>query len=374
MPFLSKLVLHNFRNISSASVELNPRLNLIIGPNGSGKSSFLESLSVLAHGRSFRTHKYRNLIKDNEKDFILFSNLVDEQNDVVPIGIQRSRGGDFKIKVNEKNINSSAELAEKLPLILIDSNSFKLLEGGPKERRRYFDWLVFHVKHEFADLWKQVSRCIKQRNSLLRRDKIDYSEIEPWDVEISRMSEQIETLRLECFALLKGVFTDVLDNLKADKSATEIIESKNISLEYSSGWKDGDISFRDQLKANYQKDLQYGYTVLGPHKADIKIKSGRHIAAEILSRGQQKLLISAMFISEARVFRDQTKRNPIFAIDDLPSELDENNQSILAAWLNDFKSQLFITGITDEFVRRIWSDSKKEEKLKMFHVKHGTLS
>ncbi|WP_086934443.1 DNA replication/repair protein RecF [Agarilytica rhodophyticola] len=374
MPFLSKLVLQNFRNISSASVELDPHLNLIIGPNGSGKSSFLESLSVLAHGRSYRTHKFRNMIRDTQKEFVLFSHVIDEQGGTVPIGIQRNRGGEFKIKLGERSVNSSAALAEKLPLILIDANSFKLLEGGPKERRRYFDWLVFHVKHEFSDLWKQVSRCIKQRNSLLRHGKISYSEVEPWDMEISRISESIEALRIECFEALTVSFSQVLANLGSARDAAEIIESKNISMEYFSGWKEEDLNYEEQLRLSYQKDLQYGYTTLGPHKADLRIKSGKQVATEILSRGQQKLLISALFIAEAKVFKNETNRNPIFAIDDLPSELDEDNQKILGTWLEEFDSQLFITGINNDFVERIWADSKREEKPKMFHVKHGTLS
>jgi DNA replication and repair protein RecF len=35
-------------------------------------------------------------------------------------------------------------------------------------RRKYLDWGMFHVEHEFLAVWRRYSRALKQRNAALR--------------------------------------------------------------------------------------------------------------------------------------------------------------------------------------------------------------
>jgi DNA replication and repair protein RecF len=51
---LSRLEISGVRNVSSLAIECNANLNLFVGPNGAGKSAILESIYLLARGRSFR--------------------------------------------------------------------------------------------------------------------------------------------------------------------------------------------------------------------------------------------------------------------------------------------------------------------------------
>ncbi len=366
MPHLRELSVDNFRNLRSTSAYWGPKINVILGPNGAGKSSFLESLSVLAHGRSFRTHKHRNLIRDDGTKFTIFGRVVAEgDRGEIPVGIERSRNGQVKIKLDNRVINSSAELASTIPLIVISSQSFRLLEGGPKDRRRFFDWLVFHVKHEFSQLWKSASRCLKHRNSLLRSGKISYSELEPWDIEISRVSRDIDALRRECCDQLRTKLFDL-----TRKDCGIFGGDYPVDLEYISGWNQG-FEYEKQLREQFDKDIRYGYTTLGPHKADLRVMFGKHTASDILSRGQLKILITSLYVAEAHVLVEQTGQVPVVAIDDLPSELDEVNQNLLGNWLVDLGCQVFATGINGDFIKNTWSDSLVD--VKVFHVKHGEL-
>lgn len=350
--------------MASARIEPTPYANFIVGENGAGKSSLLEAISVLAHAKSFRTHKFRRLIKDEQKAFTVFAKLKSKDEVETTVGIERGRSGDSRFKIAGLAIQSSAQLAQQLPLLVINSNSFSLLEGPPKGRRMFFDWLVFHVKHEFADLWKQVSRCIKQRNTLLRRDKISYSDVEPWDAEIARLSSAIHEARLTCLELFKVEF----DNSMAETK----FAASSLALEYVSGWKPDAGSFQEQLAASFERDCHLGYTTLGPHKSDLKILIGRVPAVEVLSRGQQKVLISALFFSEAKVFKQISGRSPVFLIDDLPSELDDRHQNLLSSWTLSLSAQVFVTGISPGvlFDSGAWSNYEEHQK-KVFHVKHG---
>lgn len=364
--------------MDSASICPSPDINLIHGLNGSGKTSVLEAISVLAHGRSFRTHKYRRLIKEGAGEFTIFGRVNQDHSvssSSTAIGVRRAVNGEFQFRMDGKNIQTSGELAQRLPLQVIDAHSFLLLEGSPKVRRQFFDWLVFHVKHEFREIWKSYTRSIKQRNSLLRRDNISYSELDPWDTEIARLGASIQALRTNVFALFLNSFKSQI----GEWSELGFTESKIIELVYQDGWKatdnyDGlEEQYKAQLEHNFQRDRKLGYTSLGSHKSDIRITIGNIPAVEVLSRGQQKMLIAAMFIAEAAVYQQITSQSAVFLLDDLPAELDRQRLVILGSWINRLRSQVFITGVEANSLVSIWPEIESRT-VKVFHVKQGSVT
>lgn len=364
MAYISHLSVTSFRNLGSISIDPSPKINIIVGENGAGKSSLLEGISMLAHGRSFRTHKFRNLINSESSEFVVRGAVVMDDLRSIPVGLKRGRRGPFVIKLDGRPVSSASLLAKQLPLLVINANSFRLLEGGAQERRKFFDWLVFHVKHQFQEAWNQLLKCYKQRNSLLRHDKISYAEIEPWDIEIARLSDSINDYRAECFAAFEAVYRETVGTLSEGLFSS-------INMEYKSGWRSNSGSYRKQLKESFPKDRAYGYSTLGPHKADFSVMLGSAAAVDILSRGQQKTVISALYIAQAKVLNQFMGSRAIFAIDDLPAELDQQNQRLIGSWLTDLESQVFVTGIDALCTKQIWPENI--ELSKMFHVKHGEI-
>lgn len=348
-------------------MEASPSFNIIIGENGSGKTSFLEALSVLSHGKSFRTHKYKPLIQQGCSKTTLFS-LVDlaDGSSITPLGLQRGIRGEFEIRLAGDRIPSASILASKIPFIVINSTSFGLVEGGPKERREFFDWLVFHVKHDFAFHWREISRCYRQRNALLRKERLSYEDVAPWDTIIARSSEILQGMREQIFTEFFDEFEGVRRGLATDG---EFLMNTSIGLK--SGWRE-EGNYKEQLRASFDRDRRYGYSTQGPHKADLVFKNNAMPVSETFSRGQLKLFISALFITKARVVKKLSKKAAVFAIDDLPAELDEKNQAIFAAWLMDLKQQVFITSIDDSFFKRSLND--QQCSVKVFHVKHGEIT
>ncbi len=366
MPKLTQVNITTFRNIRSASILPGEAVNLILGANGSGKTSLLEAISVLAHGRSFRTHKYRRLITEEERAFTLFASVENEQTTVAQkLGIKRGARGDSVIRIDGRSVNSSAELAQHLPLLVMNSNSFQLLEGSSKYRRQFFDWLVFHVKHDFKQAWKDYVRCLKHRNSLLRRGKISTSELRPWDREVGGLGLAIEGMRKEVFELYQPIF-DIM--LKRFPFCGET--SKTINLSYQTGWKE-ENAYEEQLADNLERDIRLGHTSIGSHRSDLKICLDKIPVNELLSRGQQKSVIISMFLAEATLFQQITKRDPIFLLDDLPAELDRQNLKIVGQAIVAMGSQVFVTSIEPEVIAEEWDISG--DNVRMFHVKHGEI-
>lgn len=365
MPSLQRINITQFRNITSATLEPNDNINIIHGENGSGKTSILEAISVLAHGRSFRTHKYKRLIKNEETSLTLHAQLFEHVER--HIGLSRQNSGQLVIRIDGKPAYTAVELAECLPLLVMNANSFSLLEGAAKVRRQFFDWLVFHVKHDFKHHWKVYAKCIKHRNSLLRRDKISRSDLIPWDKELTKAATELEKLRRSTFEIFEPTFNHAL----ASFSFIEIFLKDTPSVDYLSGWKSDD-DYLEQLSHTFERDRQLGYTSIGSHKADLKISLGKVPAVEELSRGQQKSLIISLFLAEARVFQQLTRRKPVFLLDDLPAELDETNLRVVGEALNDIASQVFVTAIDPSTILDCW-ELPEESMLKVFHVKHGQL-
>ncbi|MFT7223487.1 MAG: DNA replication and repair protein RecF [Cellvibrionaceae bacterium] len=365
MTHLKRIQIHHLRNLTDVSLELSPRVNLFFGDNGSGKTSFLEAISLLGMGRSFRSQKNHSLIQSEQKNTTLFTELSDSAGHRHSIGIQKNRSAQNFVRMNGETLTSAAPLAHKLPLQIINADSFRLIEGSPKDRRRFLDWMVFHVKPDFPGLWKRFQRTLKQRNSLLKNDKMSELEIMSWSPEFVNVSEKIHQLRQNTHSQLCEYFI----NLKDDPLAKFF---SSIELDYLPGWE-LDLGLDLVLQQSLSRDRRYNYTHHGPHRADIKILQDGKPAGDILSRGQEKTLIVTMHWIQAKIYQDAHQQACVFLIDDLLAELDETNARQLIDRLWDFGGQLFMTGLDSEQLKKLWSD-KSADDIAMFHVEQGKIS
>lgn len=359
---LKRLGIHQLRNIEAAELVPSPRINLIYGSNGSGKTSILEALHMLSVGRSFRSHKHKSLIRQGQDTMTLYGRLAGEGADV-GIGLSRSLSGDAVFKANGNPVNSVAELASYLPVQAINADTFLLLEGSPKVRRQYLDWLVFHVEPQFFHTWKTAQKSLKQRNSLLRRDRIRPNDLAPWDSPLIEATLAIDSFRHRCIDQLITVF---------DGLVHEFVAVDDLAISYYRGW-DRQQDYAEVLATGFEADVRQGFTRLGAHRADLRITVGGVPAADVLSRGQQKCLVCALKIAQGLLFTQLTGRQCIYLVDDLPSELDTDHRAMLVDWLERMHTQVFITGVEREALEADWRD-KPAIPVNVFHVEQGRVS
>jgi DNA replication and repair protein RecF len=359
---VERLKIQQLRNLMAVDISPSSQINLFFGENGSGKTSVLEALYILGLGRSFRSHKHKSLINRDSTDYTVFSSLRVDQN-IFPLGISRNLQGELQLKANGENVASIADLANFLPLQLINADTFLLLEGGPVERRQFLDWLVFHVEPGFFPLWKNQQTCLKHRNSLLRHDRMDAQQLSAWDTELVSLTEKIDQYRSAAFDQFINQFQLLIK---------EFIQLEGLTLSYYCGWNK-DKSYADALIASRERDILQGQTHVGSHRADLRIGLEGLPAADVLSRGQQKLLVCAMKVAQGLVFQALTGRKAIYLVDDLPAELDEKHREKLVLWLNRMQTQVFITGVKESDLRMLWQNNNDKE-VKVFHVEQGRVS
>ena len=69
------------------------------------------------------------------------------------------------------------------------------------------------------------------------------------------------------------------------------------------------------LDNNFERDLQLGYTLSGPHKADLRIKCNGILAEHHISRGQQKLLVCALRLAQGIDLQTNNTVDCVFLIE-----------------------------------------------------------
>jgi len=361
MPVLARFVVNNLRNIEQAEIQLSAGFNLFFGNNGSGKTSVLEAIHLLAMGRSFRGHLQKPLIRDGCSETAVFG----ETGSGLTLGVQRPLRGTTVIQVGGKRAESLAEVSYCLPLQLINSDTFGILEGNPQERRRFLDWGVFHVEQPFLQSWRRARRALQQRNSLLKANA-SAEEIEPWTEEFVRSAELMDRDREDYVLGFKQELASYLGRVPE-------LSLARLDLEYGRGWEAG-ASLGELLRQQLPRERKYGHTLYGPHRADLHFRIGEHNAAEVLSRGQLKLLVCALKIAQARHLHKLTGRHCLFLIDDLPAELDNQNKVRVCQMLAELGCQILITGIDYEQLEGGLLGLGARDDLKLFHVKHGKIA
>jgi DNA replication and repair protein RecF len=359
MSIIEKLCVFGVRNIDGLDIEPISSINIFHGENGSGKTSILESIHLLASGRSFRTRNLEPLINTDKDEAVVFARLVDGKE----IGLSKSRRQKHKLKFRSKKQSNWENVARELPCQILDSNSFLLLEGGPKSRRHFLDWGVFHVEHSFVEYWRRTKKSIANRNLLLKRRSPDLSQIVAWDSELCVAAKEVHRARERYFQVFLPLFIDLYRKMNG-------VDVDALIIEYECGW-DAGRELEDVLLESRDSDIRYGATQSGPHRADLSFKIGRNRAVDILSRGQQKILVIAMKLAQGRLLSQALDRKCIFLVDDLPSELDQDNRAAILSQLASMGGQIFVTCVE---IAGILDSLPGQPELATFHVERGIIT
>ncbi len=368
MSFLHTLKVQGVRNIARAELGDLSRVNLFYGNNGAGKTSVLEALHFLGLGRSFRSNKHLPIIGFQEDSSVVYGELSigRSRSEILPpglvsVGVQRSRDGTNEIRIDGQRASSVAQLAELFPLQLINADTFQLLLGAPGVRRQFVDWGVFHVEHTFLELWRRMQRTLKQRNSLLRRGKITPTDLMPWDQEFGRLAEAITDSRI-------GYFERWLQELLAITAKLWPADLP-IDVSFYPGW-DRRLNASEMLQRQAMRDRDLGFTSMGPHRADIRVRVNGLPVSEVLSRGQLKLLSLTMRLAQGSMLSASGSKRCIYLVDDLPAELDIERRAEVISLLLERHCQIFLTSVERHGLDLAALDSNT---LSVFHVEHGVV-
>jgi DNA replication and repair protein RecF len=354
---LERLQLRGLRSISEATLDLAPGFNVLIGANGAGKTSVLEAAFLLSHGRSFRSGAREALIQRGASGLSIFSTVRHEDQRLVRLGLGRE-GARWDARVDSQDV-PIGQLVRECAVVCFEPGSHALIAGAADERRRFLDWGVFHVEHDFLLAWRRFQRALKQRNSLLRKESASNDALYvPWEQELARAGTLIDQWR--------RAYWDALLPYLRERASLFLPELGPLELRYRPGWPETE-DLETTLSGQRMRDQARGHTSAGVHRADWSLSFLNAPQREHLSRGQEKLVALACLLAQARLDADRRGEWPIICLDDLSSELDQEHQASVVASLLAVPAQVLITGT--EMPRPL-----ERASARVFHVEQGGLT
>jgi len=338
---LESLSLTNFRNYPSAAFTFSPTTTLVVGPNAAGKTNLLEAIYFLATGKSFRATYDREVIRGGE-GFARIKGVKGIK------GVKEENGGELEITIlaNENGENTSSkrlkvngvkkrlsDFTGNLRAVYFGPEEIELVTGSPSRRRRFMDAVLCQVDREYARALLEYEKVLRQRNRLLLilqekgingikgvNEQLDF-----WDERLGILGPVLSKKRWEMFA-----------------DFNKWLQGFGLFLLFQPrSWSN--------KKESREREIAAGMTLWGPHRENFvfeskkqkaKSKNGQDLS-RFGSRGEQRLAVLYLKLAELEFIAERTGERPILLLDDIFSELDENNCRQVLSLLN--RQQTIIT-------------------------------
>lgn len=358
---LGRVEVENVRNIEAAGIDLCPGLNVLSGANGAGKTAFLEAVHLLLRGRSFRTRSIETIIRNGSNGLTIRAEMRNPTRGESKIGLTKDRAKNTQLRRDGVAVTNASEVAALLPVQVLLPDLADLVFGPPLSRRQWLDWGTFHVKHEYLVTLRDYLRAIRQRNSAIRAG--DQEAIGLWGEQAGGLGERVTGMRQFYVDLINAQLSSTLEMLSP---------GLNIALRHEPGWR-GD-SLAKEMRQHAPRDVKLKSTQAGPHRADVRIEiapkstqTAPQPAAQVLSRGQGKVVASAMKLVQAQHLSSAMEKPSLFLIDDAGAELDEEHRDRFFGMLKDQNYQIVATTTNSDGLLGGYPITRAA----MFHVEHG---
>lgn len=364
--FIQHLRLTGFRSYPALDIEPGSGPVVFFGQNGAGKTNILEAVSLLSPGRGLRKAQTRDLF--HTQDEITAASWGIVAGIETPNGEVKAASGDVpgaptrrQVRIDSKQV-SALDLARMVSVMWLTPAQDGLFTGGASDRRGFLDRFVMahlpdHGRH--SNIYEKARR---ERNRLFSDDIRD-----------DRWCEILERKMASSAAEIARGRVQTLDRLSAEiENAPDTVFPK-ARIHIEGRWEDlardnSDINdlaqqiFED-LKEARMGDRRAGRTRFGIHKSDMVVyHAQKNMLAALSSTGEQKALLTGLFLAQARALLD---RAPILLLDEIGAHLDPVRRAALSEHVLDLGLQTWMTGTDRDLFEGF------EGKAKIFEVLDG---
>lgn len=342
--WLASLALRDVRNIERLELQLEPRLNVFVGQNAQGKTTLLESVGLLARGRSFRTDDVRAMIRRGAGALVASGEARTEgrhQTLEIEVG-----AGARRLGVDGHEV-SPAEYHGRLEVVVYATDRLRVVRGGMRERRLYLDRGAAGLWPAYRRLLRDFEKALAQRNAALSRGSGD---LEAWDERFCALAAELRLRRQEYAdrltrALRVGFQPDAegyalrVEPEVRGRGAAELAQQLDA-----------------ELKQARNSERRSGRTLRGPHRDAVALLLGGHDVADG-SSGQARSFLLALTLATLDLFREERGDPAVALLDDLDSELDEPRLRDLCRAVGE-RGQALITTAHRGWATRLDGDAR----------------
>jgi len=397
--YIERLSLTNFRNYRQLILRLSPGQVVVYGGNAQGKTNLLEAIYFLATGRTPHAASDRQLIcwealseplpyARLEGDFLIDG---DRKRVEIALVIQPTRLGQSDriqktIRVNGIPYRVS-DLLGLVNVVLFSPTDTALVAGSPGERRQFLDEMLCQLDRRYARTLTQYRKILVQRNHLLRRLRDEGGhpdELRFWDDQLVANGAILVHHRLQAIERFKVYVHAVHNALTGETEALEIAYVSSVlkgpaadTVVIRPVRENGGSSipspeqiqqvFRARLQERAPAERAQGITLVGPHRADLRLTVNGIDMRVYSSRGQQRTIALALRLAEAALLQDATGAPPLLLLDDVLGELDAARRRYLMSVVQRHQQAFLTSTDLDDFTPEFLAEAT------VLHVENGDI-
>jgi len=334
--YIKEIKLENFRNYDFQKLELNEKTNIIFGDNAQGKTNILEAIFISGLGKSFRTNKDQELIKENQKiEKVEIKFVKNKREEKINLEISNKK----IFFSNDIQLKKTSEIIGKINIVLFTPEDIEILRNEPLKRRKFLNIMISQLRPLYVHIFSQYNKALEQRNNYLKQIKMENkskANLDIWNEQLAILGMKIYNYRKEFIEKL---------NKKIKKIHLQSTENKeNIEIKYKTSIKNLE-EYIKKIKENQDLDIKRGYTSFGVHRDDFEIFINEKNVAIFGSQGQQRSSIISLKLAEAEIVYDEIEEYPIVLLDDFMSELDQKR---IKGFIKNIKNNQVLITTTDK--------------------------
>lgn len=359
--FLQRIIISDFKNISSADIVFSSKINCICGNNGEGKTNLLDAIHYLSMTKSFLHPSDQFTYRYGASEATLHG-VYDLEGVEDRIALCVRDSGEKIIKRNSKAYPKISEHIGHLPVVIISPSDNSLINDSGEERRRFMNIILSQTDKEYLKSMQSYNRVLQQRNKLLKQESPSDMLLDTFSAQLSKESEYIHMKRGEMVRSLNDVTARFYCSLSGGK--------ESVSMEYVS---DIDREPLANLLEKYrERDKLYRYTTVGIQRDDLSFLMDSHPMKKCASQGQQKTFLISLKMAQYSLMKRLYGKPPILLLDDVFDKLDMKRVEFLinAVAQEDF-GQIFITDSNKVRLSAIVNSITHDGKF--FNVENGVI-
>ena len=364
-PAVTRLVLTEFRNYHSLTLDVPAQSVVLTGPNGAGKTNLLEAISLLAPGRGLRRAKLEDFTRTQSQGVAAAKWAVAAQitkgGEAVRIGtgVEATQHRDDQgldapaerrvVRIDGRSARGPAALAEIAAVRWLTPQMDRLFVDSASHRRRFLDQITGGYDTNHGARVSAYNRTLRQRSVLLRQGTGDRA----W---LSALEETMAEVGVAVAAARR----DVVGRLSAAMAGGgEIHPGARLAAQGDlENWLDdqpalaAESNFREALERSRDQDAISGGAANGPHRSDLAVwQTDNDMPAHQCSTGEQKAILIALVLADVRLLASSTGFAPVVLLDEVTAHLDEDRRGVLYDLILASGAQIWATGTDAKMFR-----------------------
>jgi DNA replication and repair protein RecF len=363
--YVRHLSLIDFRSWAHADLDLEPGRTVFVGPNGYGKTNLIEALWYSSILGSHRVATDAPLIRVGAQRSVVSTIVVNEGRELA-VDLEITTGRANKARLNRSPVRSTREVLGVLRAVLFAPEDLALVRGEPGERRRYLDELASTRRPRVAAVRADYDRVVRQRTALLKtaagaRYRVDrgmLDSLDVWDGHLASHGAELIAARVELVNQLNPEVEKAYQLLAPGSRSASIRYRSSVDVDGAGeGVAFYEAALLDGLARRRDAEIERGVCLVGPHRDELELRLGDHIAKGFASHGESWSMALALRLAAYELLRSDGT-DPVLLLDDVFAELDTSRRRALAGVAGTAEQVLVTVAVAEDIpagwdVRRI---------------------